>query len=161
MGVEYRVSFPYSANLARRVYLRRLWELRNGFIVTTPIFAFLAVRALAIGEDSPLAWFALGVVAALWSGWCLGYVHIGRAAVATGTPEVTFIAADDTCTFRTPEAEAVVRWSGIARLYRYPSAWVFVRKGLLQMSFVPSALLTADARAFVEERVRSAGGRLI
>jgi hypothetical protein len=160
MSVEYRASFTYSVALARRVYLRRLWELRNGFIVTTPIFAFLAIRTLAIGEDSPLAWFALGVITALWSAWWLGWVHIGRAAAAVGTPEVTFVATAETCTFRTTEAESVVRWSGIARLYRYPQVWLFVRKGLIQMSFVPSALLTPEAKAFVEERVTSSGGRL-
>jgi hypothetical protein len=161
MADKYRVSFTYSTSIARRVYLRMLWEFRNGLVVTTPIFLFLAVRGIALDENVSLCWFAVGAVATLWSSWWLTYVRVGRARNLVASREATVVLGDETCSFQSAQVETTVQWSAIGRLYRFRKEWILVRVGGLQALFVPAESLSTEARQFVIDKVRAVGGHVV
>ena len=155
---EFRASFTYTPALARRAYLALMWEMCSVFVVISPIVAVWALLFLGSREYAPLAGIAVGALAMLWGSWGASYRLVGL--IAAGSPRVELVLAEDGCTFRSPDAEAAVRWSGIAQVYRLKRFWVFSRKGIPYASVVPAELLSAEARAFVEAKMRNAGGKL-
>jgi hypothetical protein len=157
---EYRVRFHYSASTARRVYWSLLWARQAVFIVASPFILAWALVSLRSPDYAPLAGFVVGVVTVFWASWLGGIRQTGRVATALGDPEVEMIATDETVTFRTPLAESVVRWAGIANLYRLPRYWVVFRRGLVNPSFFPVETLELEGREFVEKQIRHAGGRV-
>jgi hypothetical protein len=60
-----------------------------------------------------------------------------------------------------PRAESSVTWAGVSAIQRLPRFWVVVRAGMVNPSFVPLDALAPEARAFIEAKVKQAGGRLI
>jgi hypothetical protein len=160
MPSEYRSSFIYSAVLARKACLSILWDRCAALMTVTPAIFVLALLFLGSSEYASLAGFVLGVVVVFWASWLAGVRRAGRVAVASGNPEVQFIMTDEACTFRTAQAETVMKWSGIADLYRLRRFWVFARAGVIYASFVPLEALSAEAQAFAEKQVRAAGGRV-
>jgi hypothetical protein len=157
---EFRVSFLFSASVARRAFVSLLWESRTVIVVLTPVVFAWALAQVTSREYGSAASFSMGVVLTIWVSWLALFRRAGAAVSTAGNPEVTLILADDTVTFRMVNAETIVRWQGISRVYRFKRFWVFVRTGTVYASVVPAELLSEDARNFIESKVRQAGGRL-
>lgn len=61
-------------------------------------------------------------------------------------------------TVRLGESASRHRWDGLRRLWRYPDVWMLEVVRMSSVVFPPEAA-SAEARAFVVERCRSAGAR--
>jgi len=157
---EHRAKFIYSAYLVRGAYAAYLWRRSATLIVVSPMLLLWSLFELKSGDYAWPAGFIGGATVLLWGAWIGGYRRSAQTAAALGNPEVELLATEEAVTFRMPHAMSVVEWPGIATLLRLRRFWIFVRVGMVNPSFVPVEAMGPEMRAFIEGKIRQAGGRV-
>ncbi len=162
--MSFEVRVRYSEEILRRASRRFLWRYMGRDAVLGPAGFVLAL----------VLWFGLGVrewyVVALGGGGVL----LGGMALLAGAlfrsravarfrqmtdPTVVWHFSDEGLATESELGRVEAPWSAVTKLWRFPEAWLLFF-GAGGYSTLPADDLGADVRAFIEARVRDAGGQV-
>ncbi len=99
---------------------------------------------------------AAAVAVALYIGY---YRNSLRKFRTMSTPRATFRADESSFTMTSDAGTTTLQWSAVKELWQFPSVWLLLYSKT-QFSTLPLACLPPDIQAFVQERVREAGGKV-
>jgi hypothetical protein len=156
---EYRAQFTYSVSLVRSAYFE---YLRRRLPVMTVLTVLLLAPSISLWREfGQIAGFGLGIAVMAWIIPLAGLLRTTRTARAAGNPQVELLATEERLYFRMPQAESSVTWAGVRAIYRLTKFWIVVRAGMVNPSVISLDALSLEARAFIEAKVKEAGGRLL
>ena len=157
---ELRARFTYTPALARRAYLAYVWERQPVAVCLSPLIFVLAITLWRSPDYAFLGGILFGIVTLFCALWAGGWSRSGRLAAALGSPEIEWIASEVALVLHTAQVETRMAWSGVFTLHRTRRFWFLVRPGVIGFVFAPVDALSEEFRAFLEGRVRVAGGRV-
>ncbi len=96
------------------------------------------------------------VAVALYIGY---YRNSLRKFRTMSTPRATFRADESSFTMTSDAGTTTLQWSAVKELWQFPRVWLLLYSKT-QFSTLPLACLPPDIQAFVQERVREAGGKI-
>lgn len=77
-----------------------------------------------------------------------------------GTPQASFLAEDASFTITSGLGSVTVGWSSIREVWRFEQFWLLLfSKG--QFSTSPLACVPAEMQAYIQQRVRATGGKIV
>jgi len=153
-------SYDYTPALARRAYRQWLWEASGGTLLALPLILLAAWVGLFSPGYRVLSAFALGALLTYLVLLVRSFSSTSRhAADYAGSPIRLRLDAAG-ITFSAAIIESTTPWSAVRGVMRTRDFLVLSRRGSSQPSLVPRVALTPEAVAFLEERVRSSGGRV-
>ena len=162
--MPHEATLIYSESLLRQAvfaFWRRSVGL--GFILMLVVLAAILVGIIALGAPSWLIVtlavilaIAAGVAAALYVGY---YRNSLRKFRTMEKPQATFCADESSFTMSSDAGTTTLQWSAVKELWQFPSVWLLLYSKT-QYSTLPLACLPPETQAFVQERVREAGGKV-
>lgn len=154
----------YSESLLREAvfgFWRR--SIGMGFILMLVALAVVLGVLVALGAPvwiivtlAVLLVLAAAVALALYIGY---YRNSLRKFRTMSTPRATFRADESSFTMTSDAGTTTLQWSAVKELWQFPSVWLLLYSKT-QFSTLPLACLPPDIQAFVQERVREAGGKV-
>jgi len=162
--MSHEATLIYSESLLREavfVFWRR--SIGMGFILM--LVALTVVLGVLVALGAPvwiivtlavLLVLAAAVAVALYIGY---YRNSLRKFRTMSTPRATFRADDSSFTMTSDAGTTTLQWSAVKELWQFPSVWLLLYSKT-QFSTLPLACLPPDIQAFVQERVREAGGKV-
>ena len=158
------VRLRYDEALLRAAVLRFWWDgvgwrLVAAGIVVAACLVFLlgrGDRSWFVGVLATVLGLAVAFVVALYA---VHYREALRKFRAMGAPEATLTATDASFTLASGAGTSTLAWSTVAEIRRYPQFWLLLFSAA-QFVTLPLADFPPAARAFVEQRVAAAGGRI-
>jgi hypothetical protein len=162
--MPHETTLIYSESLLREAVLG-FWRrsIGTGFILM--LVALAVALGILVALDAPL-WisvtlavlFALAaaVAVALYIGY---YRNSLRKFRAMNTPRATFHADESSFTMSSDAGTTTLQWSAVKELWQFPSVWLLLYSKT-QFSTLPVSCLPPETQAFVQERVREAGGKV-
>ena len=162
--MSHETTLIYSESLLREagcVFWRR--SIGMGFILMLVALAVVLGVLVALGAPvwiivtlAVLLVLAAAVAVALYIGY---YRNSLRKFRTMSTPRATFCADESSFTMTSDAGTTTLQWSAVKELWQFPSVWLLLYSKT-QFSTLPLACLPPDIQAFVQERVREAGGKV-
>jgi hypothetical protein len=162
--MEYRATLEYSEPMLRRAafaYWRRFVGSAYGvgvFVVAGCLAALLrnGDRSWVVGVLGTCVAFAVGFSAAVFVvHWRRSIGRLRRLCTRTAS----LLATDMELCLSSELGTNALPWSAVTQIWRYSEFWLLVLSHR-QVVTLPLASLSAQARSFIAERVRAAGGRV-
>ena len=154
----------YSESLLREAVFG-FWRRSIGMGFILMLVALAVVVGVLVTLGAPL-WIivtlavllilAAAVAVALYIGY---YRNSLRKFRTMSTPRATFHADESSFTVTSDAGTTTLQWSAVKELWQFPSVWLLLYSKT-QFSTLPLACLPPDIQAFVQERVREAGGKV-
>lgn len=163
--MAYRATFIYDRALLSNAvfhFCRRALGVR--FVVAFSITVLAWGSTLISGGTSWVSGFCAAAVlmAAVFS--VAIYVIHYRNALAKlaqmGEPRALFIADTESFSMSSGAGQATLPWSSVTELWAFDTVWLLLFSKA-QFVTLPLACMSNDMRAFIAERVKSAGGRIV
>ena len=162
--MPHEATLIYSESLLRQAvfaFWRRSVGL--GFILMLVVLAAILVGIIALGAPSWLI-VTLAVILAIAAGIAVAmYVGYYRNSLrkfrTMEKPQATFCADESSFTMSSDAGTTTLQWSAVKELWQFPSVWLLLYSKT-QYSTLPLACLPPETQAFVQERVREAGGKV-
>ncbi|MBD8879115.1 YcxB family protein [Rhodanobacter sp. 7MK24] len=162
--MSYEVALTYSESLVRYAVTRFWWRVVGvRFLIALVLLATCLGFFLYNGDTSWLvgAMGAVLVFGALFA--VLIYVVHYRNSLhklrAMGSPHAHLVASDDTLSFSSGAGLAALPWSSIVEVWQFPQCWLLLFSKA-QFVTLPLTSVAPEARAFILQRVQSAGGKI-
>ena len=162
--MSHEATLIYSESLLREAvfgFWRR--SIGMGFILMLVALAVVLGVLVALGAPvwiivtlAVLLVLAAAVAVALYIGY---YRNSLRKFRTMSTPRATFRADESSFTMTSDAGTTTLQWSAVKELWQFPSVWLLLYSKT-QFSTLPLACLPPDIQAFVQERVRKAGGKV-
>jgi hypothetical protein len=162
--MSHEATLIYSESLLREAvfgFWRR--SIGMGFILMLVALAVALGVLVALGAPvwimvtlAVLLVLAAAVAVALYIGY---YRNSLRKFRTMSTPRATFRADESSFTMTSDAGTTTLQWSAVKELWQFPSVWLLLYSKT-QFSTLPLACLPPDIQAFVQERVREAGGKV-
>jgi hypothetical protein len=162
--MAHEATLIYSESLLREAvfgFWRR--SIGMGFILMLVALAVVLGVLVALGAPvwiivtlAVLLVLAAAVAVALYIGY---YRNSLRKFRTMSTPRATFRADESSFTMTSDAGTTTLQWSAVKELWQFPSVWLLLYSKT-QFSTLPLACLPPDIQAFVQERVREAGGKV-
>jgi len=162
--MSHEATLIYSESLLREAvfgFWRR--SIGMGFILMLVALAVVLGVLVALGAPvwiivtlAVLLVLAAAVAVALYIGY---YRNSLRKFRTMSTPRATFRADESSFTMTSDAGTTTLQWSAVKELWQFPSVWLLLYSKT-QFSTLPLACLPPDIQAFVQERVREAGGKV-
>lgn len=162
--MAHEATLIYSESLLREAvfgFWRR--SIGMGFILMLVALAVVLGVLVALGAPvwiivtlAVLLLLAAAVAGALYIGY---YRNSLRKFRTMTTPRATFRADESSFTMTSDAGTTTLQWSAVKELWQFPSVWLLLYSKT-QFSTLPLACLPPDIQAFVQERVREAGGKV-
>jgi membrane glycosyltransferase len=141
--MPHEATLIYSESLLREaVYAFWRRSIGSGFI------AMLAALPVVLG--------VLVVIGAPF--WLLITLAV-LFVLAVAKPQATFRADESSFTMSSDAGTTTLQWSAVKELWQFPSVWLLLYSKT-EFSTLPLACLPSETQAFVQERVREAGGKV-
>ncbi|THJ24076.1 MAG: YcxB family protein [Nitrospira sp. CG24E] len=162
--MPHEATLIYSESLLRQAvfaFWRRSVGL--GFILMLVVLAAILVGIIALGASlwlivtlAVILAIAAGIAVALYVGY---YRNSLRKFRTMEKPQATFCADESSFTMSSDAGTTTLQWSAVKELWQFPSVWLLLYSKT-QYSTLPLACLPPETQAFVQERVREAGGKV-
>ena len=160
----HEATLIYSESLLREAVFG-FWRRSIGMGFILMLVALTVVLGVLVALGAPvwiimtlavLLVLAAAVAVALYIGY---YRSSLRKFRTMSTPRATFRADESSFTMTSDAGTTTLQWSAVKELWQFPSVWLLLYSKT-QFSTLPLACLPPDIRAFVQERVREAGGKV-
>jgi YcxB-like protein len=161
--MSHQVTLRYDEGLLRRAVLHFWWRLVGVRLLVAIVVMAAALVVLVFDGDR--SWFVgvLATVLAFGIAFIVAvYVIHYRNAITKfknmGNPEATLTVCESSLSMSSGAGSTTVPWSAVTELWQFPDFWLlfFSRS---QFVTLPLANFTHEARAFVLERIQTAGGK--
>jgi len=162
--MAHEATLIYSESLLREAVFG-FWRRSIGMGFILMLVALVVVLGLLVALGAPvwiivtlavLLVLAAAVAVALYIGY---YRNSLRKFRTMSTPRATFRADESSFTMTSDAGTTTLQWSAVKELWQFPSVWLLLYSKT-QFSTLPLACLPPDIQAFVQERVREAGGKI-
>lgn len=161
----HQATLSYNEALIRRAAFAFVWHTCGVlFVVAVAIVAISLVWLLAMGDRSwhigslaTTLLFASAMVTMLY----LSHYRNAMAKLRNmGTPLAGLVVEDSSFSIATSTGRTTLCWATITAVWRFPGFWLlFFSKA--QFLTVPIASLSPEMQAFILERVRASGGKVM
>ena len=160
----HEATLIYSESLLREAVFG-FWRRSIGMGFILMLVALVVILGVLVALGAPvwiivtlavLLILAAAVAVALYIGY---YRNSLRKFRTMSTPRATFRADESSFTMTSDAGTTTLQWSAVKELWQFPSVWLLLYSKT-QFSTLPLACLPPDIRAFVQERVREAGGKV-
>jgi len=162
--MSHEATLIYSESLLREAVFG-FWRRSIGMGFILMLVALTVVLGVLVALGAPI-WIivtlavllvlAAAVAVALYIGY---YRNSLRKFRTMSTPRATFRADESSFTMTSDAGTTTLQWSAVKELWQFPSVWLLLYSKT-QFSTLPLACLPPDIQAFVQERVREAGGKV-
>ena len=162
--MSHEATLIYSESLLREAVFG-FWRRSIGMGFILMLVALTVVLGVLVALGAPI-WIivtlavllvlAAAVAVALYIGY---YRNSLRKFRTMSTPQATFRADESSFTMTSDAGTTTLQWSAVKELWQFPSVWLLLYSKT-QFSTLPLACLPPDIQAFVQERVREAGGKV-
>ncbi|HXT67662.1 MAG TPA: YcxB family protein [Nitrospiraceae bacterium] len=162
--MSHEATLIYSESLLREAVFG-FWRRSIGMGFILMLVALTVVLGVLVALGAPvwiivtlvvLLVLAAAVAVALYIGY---YRNSLRKFRTMSTPRATFRADESSFTMTSDAGTTTLQWSAVKELWQFPSVWLLLYSKT-QFSTLPLACLPPDIQAFVQERVREAGGKV-
>lgn len=162
--MAHEATLIYSESLLREAVFG-FWRRSIGMGFILMLVALTVVLGVLVALGAPvwiivtlavLLVLAAAVAVALYIGY---YRNSLRKFRTMSTPRATFRADESSFTMTSDAGTTTLQWSAVKELWQFPSVWLLLYSKT-QFSTLPLACLPPDIQAFVQERVREAGGKV-
>ena len=162
--MSHEATLIYSESLLREAVFG-FWRRSIGMGFILMLVALVVVLGVLVALGAPvwiivtlavLLVLAAAVAVALYIGY---YRNSLRKFRTMSTPRATFRADESSFTMTSDAGTTTLQWSAVKELWQFPSVWLLLYSKT-QFSTLPLACLPPDIQAFVQERVREAGGKV-
>jgi len=162
--MSHEATLIYSESLLREAVFE-FWRRSIGMGFILMLVALTVVLGVLVALGAPvwiivtlvvLLVLAAAVAVALYIGY---YRNSLRKFRTMSTPRATFRADESSFTMTSDAGTTTLQWSAVKELWQFPSVWLLLYSKT-QFSTLPLACLPPDIQAFVQERVREAGGKV-
>ena len=162
--MAHEATLIYSESLLREAVFG-FWRRSIGMGFILMLVALVVVLGVLVALGAPvwiivtmavLLVLAAAVAVALYIGY---YRNSLRKFRTMSTPRATFRADESSFTMTSDAGTTTLQWSAVKELWQFPSVWLLLYSKT-QFSTLPVACLPPDLQAFVQERVREAGGKV-
>jgi len=161
--MRYEISLTYSKSLVRYAVLRFWWRVTGLRFVLAAALLLACFVTLLLGGDT--SWFigVLGTVLAMGVTFAaavyLVHYHNSLSKLrAMGSPSATLVATDSALLLSSGAGSSTLPWSTVKEVWQFPECWLLLFSKA-QFITLPLANVTPDAREFILQQVRSAGGK--
>ena len=162
--MSHEATLIYSESLLREAVFG-FWRRSIGMGFILMLVALTVVLGVLVALGAPV-WIIVTLVvllvlaAAVAVGLYIGYYRNSLRKFRTmSTPRATFRADESSFTMTSDAGTTTLQWSAVKELWQFPSVWLLLYSKT-QFSTLPLACLPPDIQAFVQERVREAGGKV-
>jgi hypothetical protein len=162
--MSHEATLIYSESLLREAVFG-FWRRSIGMGFILMLVALVVVLGVLVAFGAPV-WIivtlavlfvlAAAVAAALYIGY---YRSSLRKFRTMRTPRATFRADESSFTMTSDAGTTTLQWIAVKELWQFPHVWLLLYSKT-QFSTLPLACLPPDIQAFVQERVREAGGKV-
>jgi YcxB-like protein len=162
--MSHEVILDYNEHLLRQAVLRFWWRLIGArFVIALVVMAAGLAWLVSHGDRS---WFvgvlATGLTLSVAFIFLIYFVHY-RSAMRKfknmGEPKGTLTVSETSLTISSGAGSSTIPWSAVTELWQFPAFWLmFFSKS--QFVTLPLADFTPEAKAFVLERLKTAGVKL-
>ena len=162
--MSHEATLIYSESLLREAVFG-FWRRSIGMGFILMLVALVVVLGVLVAFDAPV-WIivtlavlfvlAAAVAVALYIGY---YRNSLRKFRTMSTPRATFRADESSFTMTSDAGTTTLQWSAVKELWQFPNVWLLLYSKT-QFSTLPLTCLPPDIQAFVQERVREAGGKV-
>jgi len=157
MSNRFEVSYQLTPVQARDAYVDYLWRSRWASFLALPFLLAVLLAGLGTERWHLLCVFGIG----FWIVCAVPFarIYLGRKQVgaALARKPVRLIFEEEGFRAESDEVVTRARWTAIRRIRVLPAALALERSRSSLPIFVPLSALSAEARAFLERRVREAG----
>jgi len=162
--MSHEATLIYSESLLREAVFG-FWRRSIGMGFILMLVALTVVLGVLVALGAPvwiivtlvvLLVLAAAVAVALYIGY---YRNSLRKFRTMSTPRATFRADESSFTMTSDAGTTTLQLSAVKELWQFPSVWLLLYSKT-QFSTLPLACLPPDIQAFVQERVREAGGKV-
>ena len=162
--MSHEATLIYSESLLREAVFG-FWRRSIGMGFILMLVALTVVLGVLVALGAPvwiivtlvvLLVLAAAVAVALYIGY---YRNSLRKFRTMSTPRATFRADESSFTMTSDAGTTTLQWSAVKELWQFPRVWLLLYSKT-QFSTLPLACLPPDIQAFVQERVREAGGKV-
>ena len=162
--MSHEATLIYSESLLREAVFG-FWRRSIGMGFILMLVALTVVLGVLVALGAPvwiivtlvvLLVLAAAVAVALYIGY---YRNSLRKFRTMSTPRATFRADESSFTMTSDAGTTTLQWSAVKELWQFPNVWLLLYSKT-QFSTLPLACLPPDIQAFVQERVREAGGKV-
>jgi len=162
--MQYEIALTYSEPLLRYAVLRFWWRvvgLRFLLVFVSLIVSFALL--LRNGDTSWVVGF-LGTVIALGFTFivALYFVHYRnsiRKFRALSNRQTTLVVSEASLAMSSGAGSTTLPWSSVAEVWQFAQCWLLLFSKA-QFATLPLATISLEAREFILERVRAAGGKI-
>jgi len=162
--MSHEATLIYSESLLREAVFG-FWRRSIGIGFILMLVALVVVLGVLVAFGAPV-WIivtlavlfvlAAAVAVALYIGY---YRNSLRKFRTMSTPRATFRADESSFTMTSDAGTTTLQWIAVKELWQFPNVWLLLYSKT-QFSTLPLACLPPDIQAFVQERVREAGGKV-
>jgi hypothetical protein len=162
--MPHEATLIYSESLLREaVYAFWRRSIGSGFIAMLAALPVVLGVLVVIGAPfwllitlAVLFVLAVALAVALYAGY---YRNSLRKFRKMEKPQATFRADESSFTMSSDAGTTTLQWSAVKELWQFPSVWLLLYSKT-EFSTLPLACLPSETQAFVQERVREAGGKV-
>ena len=152
---------PLVGRAVLRFWLRSMsWQTLAGVaIVLAALTARLAQgdRSWVVGLLGGIALLGVVLPAAVY---VIHYRNSMAKLRELGNPVATLLVEDSSFTLSSDAGASVLKWSAVTELWRFDTFWLFLFSKA-HFATIPLEGMSAEMRAYIAERVRAAGGKVL
>ena len=159
------MTLCYDKHLLQRAVFRFWWRVVGIRLVIALVVT--AAGLVVLVADGNTSWF-VGVLAtvlafgiAIMVALYITHYHNALQVLRKmGAPEATFTASESSLSLSSGAGSSTFPWSAVTEVWQFPDVWLmFFSKS--QFVTLPLADFSPEAKAFVLERVRASGGKIV
>lgn len=162
--MQYEIELTYSEPLIRYAVLRFWWRVVGVRFLVALVLLIISLSALVRNGDTSWVVGSLGAVLTLAFTFivALYFVHYRnsiRKFRVMGKPQATLVASEASLFISSGAGSTTLPWSSVAAVWQFTSCWLLLFSKA-HFATLPLATIGPEARAFILERVRTAGGKI-
>ena len=163
--MSHHITLCYDKHLLQRAVFRFWWRVVGIRLVIALVVT--AAGLVVLVADGNTSWF-VGVLATVLAFgiaimvalYITHYRNALQVLKKMGAPEGTFTASESSLSLSSGAGSGTFPWSAVTELWQFPDLWLmFFSKS--QYVTLPLADFSPEAKAFVLERVRASGGKIV
>jgi hypothetical protein len=163
--MSHNMTLCYDKHVIRRAVFRFWWRVVGIRLVIALVVT--AAGLVVLVADGNTSWF-VGVLATVLAFgiaimvalYITPYRNALQVLKKMGAPEGTFTASESSLSMSSGAGSGTFPWSAVTELWQFPDLWLmFFSKS--QFVTLPLADFSPEAKAFVLERVRASGGKIV
>jgi hypothetical protein len=160
----WKLRCDYQAPLYQLAYRRIFFRLAGVYFIAMALSSLsLCVAWISHPESTLLAslsgLFGGGTVVYGWS-WLSRYRLIAPAVQALESPRLEVTFDDQGCRMESPETVTSFSWRRVRELHRFADVWILCGRRTQPLLPLDTRSLEEGLRAFLERKIRAAGGRV-